>query len=108
MWCGYTTSTVIEPFFLEEIRYSGFETVSMTSERHADMLQNRILPSLADKYLLKGTTFMQDDAPPHISRQVKDLLHRSFGDNPVLSHHFGLWNAWLPMHSDLNPFHYWL
>ncbi|XP_068085599.1 sterile alpha motif domain-containing protein 5-like [Anabrus simplex] len=40
--------------------------------------QIRIIPSLAEKHLLEGTTFMQDGAPPHIATIVKDLLRRSF------------------------------
>ncbi|GFT54178.1 uncharacterized protein TNCV_1798131 [Trichonephila clavipes] len=51
-------------------------------------------PSLADKHLLERTIFMQDGAPPHIARRVKDLLRRSFGDDRVLSRHFH--HAWPP------------
>ena len=47
-------------FFWEEVRYSGLKTASMTSERHTDMLRNRIIPSLADKDLLESKTFMKD------------------------------------------------
>ena len=50
---------------------SDFETVKMTGERYADMLQNRFIPRLVDKRLLKGTTFMQDGAAPCILRRVK-------------------------------------
>ncbi|GFV12395.1 uncharacterized protein TNCV_3146421 [Trichonephila clavipes] len=65
------------------------------------MLQNRIIPSLADKHLLERTIFMQDGAPPHIARRVKDLLRRSFGDDRMLSHHFH--HAWPPRSPDLSP-----
>ncbi|GFW52636.1 dedicator of cytokinesis protein 1 [Trichonephila clavipes] len=74
------------------MRDSGFVTATVTGERYADMLQNRIIPSLADKHLLERTIFMQDGAPPHIARRVKDLLRRSFGDDRVLSRHFH--HAW--------------
>ncbi|GFY11648.1 uncharacterized protein TNCV_4231171 [Trichonephila clavipes] len=79
VWVGFTTSTVIGPFFFEEMRDSGFVTATVTGERYADMLQNCIIPSLADKHLLERTIFMQDGAPPHIARRVKDFLCRSFG-----------------------------
>ncbi|GFU82751.1 uncharacterized protein TNCV_265481 [Trichonephila clavipes] len=69
------------------MRDSGFVTATVTGERYADMLQNRIIPSLADKHLLERTIFMQDGAPPHIARRVKDLLRRS---------------------PDLSPCDYWL
>ncbi|GFU87571.1 uncharacterized protein TNCV_2934931 [Trichonephila clavipes] len=70
------------------------------------MLQNRIIPSLADKHLLERTIFMQDGAPPHIARRVKDLLRRSFGDDRVLSRHFH--HVWPPRSPDLSPCDYWL
>ncbi|GFX20723.1 uncharacterized protein TNCV_77801 [Trichonephila clavipes] len=106
VWVGFTTSTVIGPFFFEEMRDSGFVTATVTGERYADMLQNRIIPSLADKHLLELTIFMQDGAPPHIARRVKDLLRRSFGDDRVLSRHFH--HAWPPRSPDLSPCDYWL
>ena len=86
VWRGFTASTVIGPFFFKKMRDSGFETVSMRGERYANMLQNRY--SLANKQLLESMTFIQDGAPPHIARQVKDLLRRSFGDDRLLSCHF--------------------
>ncbi|GFX83506.1 uncharacterized protein TNCV_324551 [Trichonephila clavipes] len=49
VWVGFTTSTVIGTFFFEEMRDSGFVTATVTGERYADMLQNCIIPSLADK-----------------------------------------------------------
>ncbi|GFU03451.1 uncharacterized protein TNCV_797501 [Trichonephila clavipes] len=106
VWVGFTTSTVIGPFFFEEMRDSGFVTATVTGERYADMLQNRIIPSLADKHLLERTIFMQDGAPPHIARRVKDLLRKSFGDDRVLSRHFH--HAWPPRSPDLSPCDYWL
>ncbi|GFV49209.1 uncharacterized protein TNCV_237431 [Trichonephila clavipes] len=73
VWVGFTTSTVIEPFFFEEIVYSGFVTATVMGERYADMLQNRIIPSLADKHLLERMIFMQDGAPPNIARHERSL-----------------------------------
>ncbi|GFT01511.1 uncharacterized protein TNCV_270151 [Trichonephila clavipes] len=93
-------------FFFEEMRDSGFVTATVTAERYADMLQNRIIPSLADKHLLERTIFMQDCAPPHIARRMKDLLRRSFGDDRVLSRNFH--HAWPPRSPDLSPCDYWL
>ncbi|GFW49407.1 uncharacterized protein TNCV_3059141 [Trichonephila clavipes] len=49
---------------------------------------------------------MQDGAPPHIARRVKDLLRRSFGDDRVLSRHFH--HTWPPRSPDLSPCDYWL
>ncbi|GFT46894.1 uncharacterized protein TNCV_3989541 [Trichonephila clavipes] len=106
VWVGFTTSTVIGPFFFGETRDFGFVTATVTGEGYADMLQNRIIPSLADKHLLERAIFMQDGAPPHIGRRVKALLRRSFGDDRVLSRHFN--HAWPPRSPDLSPCDYWL
>lgn len=78
MWCGFLTSTVIGLLFFDEMRDSGFVTVSMTGEMYADTLQNHSLLSLADKYLLGSTIFMQNNVPSYIARLVKDLLSLSF------------------------------
>ncbi|GFV33225.1 uncharacterized protein TNCV_4635141 [Trichonephila clavipes] len=40
------------------MRDSGFVTATVTGERYADMLQNRIIPSLADKHLLERRLVM--------------------------------------------------
>ena len=106
VWVGFNTCTVIEPSFFEKNHYSDFVTATVTCERYADMLQNRIIPSLVYKYLLEGTIFMQDDAAPHIARRVKDLLRTSFGDDRLLSRHFR--HAWPPRSPDLSPCDYWL
>ena len=94
------------PFFSKEIRNAGFETVCMAGERYIGMLQNDIIPSLADKYLLKSTTFMQHGALRHFSRQVKELFCRSFSNNRVLSHYFRC--AWPPRSPDVITCDYWL
>ena len=99
---GLTTSTVIGPFFFKEMCDSGFEADKWQVHH---MLQDRIISSLADKQLLESRTFMQDGALNHIVRQVKDLFHRSFDDDCVLSSQFHY--VWPPKSPDLNPFHYW-
>ena len=50
-------------FSFEELCDSGFVSAILTGERYADMLQNRITLSLADKHLLESTIFMQDGVP---------------------------------------------
>lgn len=82
------------------MRDSGFVTVSVASERYADMEQNRIIPSLADKHLLASTIFMQD-GPPHIAKLVKDLLRTSFGDDRLMCRYFH--HACPPKSPDLTP-----
>ena len=60
VWCGFTASALIGLFFFEKMLDSSFETVSVACETYTIMLQNRIILSLADKYLLESTTFIQD------------------------------------------------
>ena len=40
VWCGFTASTIIKPFFFKKMHDSGFETVSVTGERFAYMLES--------------------------------------------------------------------
>ena len=84
--------------------YSGFETVSVIGW-YTDMLQNRIIPSLADKHLLESSTYMRDGAPSHVARQVKDLLRTTFRDDRVLHQHFRY--VWPSRSPDLNPCNFW-
>ena len=88
MRCGFAAFTVIGLLCFEELPDSGFEVFSVIGEIYADTLQYLIIFSLADKHLLKSTIFRQDGAQPHNARQVKDPLHRSFGDDRVLSPHY--------------------
>ena len=55
VWYGFTASNIIAPFFFEEMHDFHFEIGSVIGERHTDLLQNRIIPSLADKHLLEST-----------------------------------------------------
>ena len=54
---------------------------------------------------METTVFMQDGAPPHIGRSVKELLRATFGDR-VISRHFE--DPWPPRSPDLNPCDFWL
>ena len=49
---------------------------------------------------------MQDGAPPHIVRCVKQLLHRHLVDERIISRQ--LPTAWLPRSPDLNTCDFWL
>ena len=106
MGCGFTSSTFIGPFFFEEMLNSSFETVIMTGERYADMLQHCIIPSLADNHLLESTTFIQNGSSPYIDKRVKDLFRRLFGNNRVLNRHFRY--AWPSRSPSMSPCDYWL
>lgn len=89
---GYTAPTVIGLFWFEEMRNSGFVTVSVTGEKNADMLQNLSIPSLTDNHLFSSDIFILWGCmalQPHIAICVKDLFRPSFyhkrSELPLLS-----------------------
>ncbi|GFW82664.1 uncharacterized protein TNCV_3492361 [Trichonephila clavipes] len=49
---------------------------------------------------------MQDGAPPHITRCVKDVLKHHFTEERVISRQFR--HLWPPRSPDLNPCDFWL
>ncbi|GFW98885.1 uncharacterized protein TNCV_4655121 [Trichonephila clavipes] len=65
-----------------------------------------ILHQQPGRQCLQTTTFMQDEAIPHIERQVKALLSANFGGNLVISKHFPY--SWSSRSPDLNPLDFWL
>ena len=67
--CGFAVSTIIGPFFFEEMRDSYFKIANLTGGRFADILQNHIIHSLSDKHLLESPNLRQDGAPPDIARK---------------------------------------
>lgn len=63
VWCGFTLSTLIKNFSLQESLHSGFVIVSVTEEELFRYKHNHNIRSLADKRLLENTIFMQHGAP---------------------------------------------
>ncbi|GFV57681.1 uncharacterized protein TNCV_721241 [Trichonephila clavipes] len=55
---------------------------------------------------LSHIIFMQDGAPPHITRCVKDTLKHLFTEERVISHQFR--HLWPPRLPDLNLCDFWL
>lgn len=106
VWCGFTASFIIGPYFYEESRQSGPVTCSVNADRYAAMLRNFVVPQLQQRGCLDSTTFMQDGAPPHIGRQVQRLLREHFSDSRIISRAFP--TAWPPRSPDLNPCDFWL
>jgi len=97
VWCGFTASFIIGPYFFEE---------SVTSERYLQMLQNFVVPCLQQKNILSRITFQQDGAPPHIGNTVKTFLREKFQEEHLISRHFQ--HEWPPRSPDLAPPDYWL
>ncbi|UYV73778.1 hypothetical protein LAZ67_11000900 [Cordylochernes scorpioides] len=89
VWCGFTSSFIIGPFFFGKINGRTFKTVSVTGQTNT-----------------KRITFMKDGGPPHISRGVKQLLKDTFGKNRVISRHSIY--QWPPRSSVLTLCEFWL
>ncbi|GBL95531.1 hypothetical protein AVEN_54132-1 [Araneus ventricosus] len=65
------------------------------------MLRDFVIPQLQQRGCLQDIIFMQDGAPPHVDRRVKQLLRQHFTDARVISHHFP--TAWPPRSPDITP-----
>ena len=96
VWFGFTSTFSVTPFF--------FET-NVTANSYLKMLQDNVRPQLARKHKLSSTIFMQDGAPPHYAKVVRDYLYGTFSPNRVISR--GCNFIWPARSPDLNPLDYW-
>lgn len=106
VWCGFTSSFIIGPFFFEELRPGGPVTVSVNATRYKSLLENDVIPALQQRQCLDRTIFMQDGATPHIASSVKEVLQRRFGNDRIISRHFP--TPWPPRSPDITPCDFWL
>ncbi|GFW36722.1 uncharacterized protein TNCV_1220541 [Trichonephila clavipes] len=106
VWCGFSTSFILGPYFFEELGAGGPVTCSITGQRYASLLRNKIIPDLQARQCLSRIIFMQDGAPPHITCCVKDVLKHHFTEERVISRQFH--HLWPPRSPDLNPCDFWL
>ncbi|GFW54124.1 transposable element tc3 transposase [Trichonephila clavipes] len=81
-------------------------TCSITGQEYASLLRNKIIPDLQARQCLSRIIFMQDGAPPHITRCVKDVLKHHFTEERVISRHFR--HLWPTRSPDINPCDFWL
>ena len=74
VWCGFTQDFLLGPFF-EEPTQCGFKTVTVTGGRYRRLLEPQVIMVLQQqRNILDEVVFMQDGAPPHVSRHAKALL----------------------------------
>ncbi|GFX17597.1 transposable element tc3 transposase [Trichonephila clavipes] len=99
-------SFILGPYFFEELGAGGPVTCSITGQRYASLLRNKIIPDLQARQCLSRIIFMQDGAPPHITRCVTDVLKHHFTEERVISRQFR--HLWPPRSPDLNPCDFWL
>ncbi|GFV36460.1 transposable element tc3 transposase [Trichonephila clavipes] len=106
VWCGFSASFILGPYFFEVLGAGGPVTCSITGQRYASLLRNKIIPDLQAHQCLSRIIFMQDGAPPHITRCVTDVLKHHFTEEHVISRQFR--HFWPPRLPDVNPCDFWL
>ena len=63
MWCVFTGSFIIGPFFFKtESPISGWKAVTVNAQRYLKLLRQKIVPYLLEKDALDIATFIQDGA----------------------------------------------
>ncbi|GFW15679.1 uncharacterized protein TNCV_3581771 [Trichonephila clavipes] len=102
----FSASFILGPYFFEELGAGGPVTCSITGQRYASLLRNKIIPDLQARQCLSRIIFMQDAAPPHITRCVTDVLKHHFTEERVISRQFR--HLCPPRSPDLNPCDFWL
>ncbi|GBM85269.1 hypothetical protein AVEN_84097-1 [Araneus ventricosus] len=75
VWCCFTATFVIGPYFFEEITANGIQICYFTGQRYRDMLRDFVIPQLQHRGCLQGNISMQDSAPSRIDRRAKQLLN---------------------------------
>ncbi|GFV86584.1 uncharacterized protein TNCV_4184391 [Trichonephila clavipes] len=106
VWCGFSASFILGPYFFEELGAGGPVTCSITGQRYASLVRNKIIPDLQARQCLSRIIFMQDGAPPHITRCITDVLKHHFTEERVISRQFR--HLWPPRSPDPNPCNFWL
>ncbi|GFT95813.1 uncharacterized protein TNCV_311661 [Trichonephila clavipes] len=101
VWCGFTVTFILGPFFFEETTRNGPVTCTVTARKYKNMLENFVAPQMLQHQCLDSITFMQDGAPPHIGLCVQQFLRLHFTNDRVNSRAFP--RAWSPHSPNLNP-----
>ncbi|GBM14970.1 hypothetical protein AVEN_116611-1 [Araneus ventricosus] len=75
VWCGFTASFIVGPFFFEDI---GPVTCTVNGILNETLMRNHLIPALQQRECVGSTDFMQDGAPPHIANPAKRLTEQAF------------------------------
>lgn len=97
VWVGFSGNIIIPPVIIKEGTVDG--------DKYHEILLNHLIPFLKRHRRCSSSTFQQDGAPPHIKRNVKELLQKTFTDDRIISRHFP--NIWPPRSPDLSPVDFW-
>ena len=106
MWCGFTSTFILVPFFFESITPRGPVRCIVTSASYENILKQHVITALQELNWVETTVFMSNGAQPHIGRKVQRLLRETFTDERIISRSFP--NPWPAKSPDLNPCDFWL
>ncbi|GFX07860.1 uncharacterized protein TNCV_4161291 [Trichonephila clavipes] len=101
VWCEFTATFILGPFFFEETTRNGLVTCTVMARKYKNMLENFVAPQMLQHHCLDLITFMQDGSPPHNGLCVQQFLRQHFTKDRVICHVFPA--AWSPRSPDLNP-----
>jgi hypothetical protein len=96
VWFGFSAAFSLTPYFFDS---------SVNSKSYLQMLQEHVRPQLAHKKKLSSVTFMQDGAPAHYAKAVREYLIQQFTPDRVISR--GCLHTWPPRSPDLTPLDFW-
>ena len=81
IWCAISGRHLIGPYFIDD---------HVNAQSYLRLLQNEFIPRLGDLGLLNTAYFMQDGAPPHTARIIRNYLNET------------LPGRWIGMHGPLS------
>ena len=107
VWCGFTGSFIIGPFFFEtQCPLNGWKTITVNAQRYLKLFREKVVPCLREKDALDIVTFMQDGATSHTTNPVKEFLIQTFGEERIISKRCKF--SWPTRSPDLTPVNFWL
>ena len=97
VWIGFSKRVVVGPYFFSQ---------NVTSDSYCDMIENFVIPELKLKRVFSKTTFQQDGARPHTSKQTMAFLKNAFRSRIISRGSDFIWPGYSP---DLSPvdFGFW-
>lgn len=96
VWAGIYAGGIIGPFFI---------TGKLNGPKYLRMLKEQVLPLIRRNMLLNGGYWMQDGAPPHFAKEIRDFLDQTYPgrwigrSGPIL---------WPPRSPDMTPCDFFL
>lgn len=97
VWVAFGESGIIGPFFFDK---------TISSASYLEMLKTKFYPALKTYGIQKNIIFMQDGAPPHWGKMVRDWLNQKFPNRWIGRGSPNM--PWPPRSPDLTPCDFFL